>query len=66
MNVIVNGEEREVQEEATINCLLAELDLLNRPVLVEYNGTALFPRDFKGTKLKSEDRIELIRVVAGG
>ena len=37
-----------------------------QPVLVERNGTALFPRDFPATELADKDVIEVIRIVAGG
>lgn len=45
--------------------LLAALGM-NGPVLVERNGEALFPREFESTLLADGDRVEIIRVVAGG
>jgi thiamine biosynthesis protein ThiS len=46
--------------------LLVELGLEGRPVLVERNGEALFPRDFGATALGDGDRLEIVRMVAGG
>ena len=35
-------------------------------MLVELNGIALFPREFAATTLQEGDRLELMRMVAGG
>jgi thiamine biosynthesis protein ThiS len=35
-------------------------------MLVELNGAALFPREFANTVLQEGDRLELLRMVAGG
>jgi len=51
---------------ATIAALLDELELSDHPVLVEHNGTALFPRQFKETKLQADDQIEIVQLAAGG
>lgn len=67
MIVYLNGKEHETAEGTLhIGDLMVELDLSGQPVLVEHNGNALFPRDFESTKLAANDKIELIRVVAGG
>ena len=62
----VNGEPREVRAGLTLPELLAELDLPPRSVLVEHNGTALFRADWPAVRLAAGDRLEIIRVVAGG
>lgn len=51
---------------STILTLLQSLHLHNVPVLVEHNTTALFPREYPLTPLTANDRIEIIRIVAGG
>ncbi|MDB4673452.1 sulfur carrier protein ThiS [Verrucomicrobiales bacterium] len=65
MNLIINGAPKET-ESSTIESLLADLDMAGVPVLVEHQGTALFPRDFAKTAITEGDTIEIIRVVAGG
>lgn len=63
--ITVNGQTRETAA-ATVAALLDELGLGGRPVLVERNGEALFPRLFAETPLAAGDRIELIELAAGG
>jgi sulfur carrier protein len=65
MRVTINGQKREVQAE-TIDRLLQEVGLLSTQVAIEHNGTVLFRHEFPKTSLKSGDKIEIIRVVAGG
>ena len=66
MTITVNGEERRVAAGSNVATLLAELGLGDRPVLVERNGAALFPREFAAAVLAPGDRLEIIRIVAGG
>ena len=65
MNLTINGASKETAA-TDIEALLADLDMAGVPVLVEHEGTALFPRDFAKTTLSEGDTIEIIRVVAGG
>lgn len=65
MVIFLNGEKREVVSAATIEELIPELQLPAQAVLVEHNGIAL-RRDEWAHKLEAEDRIEIIRIVAGG
>jgi len=64
-SITLNGQARE-SSAATIAALLEELGLHGRPVLVEHNGEALFPRQFSETPVAAGDRIELIELAAGG
>ncbi len=65
MTITVNGESND-SGAADVAGLLDELGLTGVPVLVEHNGTALYPRDFPTTELNDADKVEIIRVVAGG
>ena len=65
MNLIVNGQPSESQA-TTVAELLAQLGLSGRPVLVECNRHALFPREFDATALYEGDEIEIIQLAAGG
>ena len=62
----LNGQPREIPCGSNVAALLASLGLTGQPVLVERNGTALFPRDFAATALLPGDVLEIIRIVAGG
>lgn len=62
----LNGEPREIPENLTISGLLAHLDLAGQPLLIEQNGVALFKHEWSEKPVNAGDKIELIRVVAGG
>ena len=62
----VNGEPRAVRVGASLPELLDELGLPPQTVLVEHNGVALFRKDWPTIQLAAGDRLEIIRVVAGG
>ncbi len=64
-HIHINGQCRETTA-ATVADLLAELKLLPSQVAVEYNGTVLFRQELDSTQVKNSDRIEIVRVVAGG
>ena len=66
MTIILNGEETKMDEVLNVSGLLIQLGFDKQPVLVEHNGNALHPREFGSTELANGDRIELIRIVAGG
>ena len=66
MTVILNGESRSVAEVTTIAALVRELNLIPATLLIEHNGLALHREEWNSRALQDGDRIELIRVVAGG
>jgi len=64
--VITNGKETNVNTPCTVDEFLQQLDLPPRSVVVELNGEALAPSSFAVQNLKSGDRLEIVRIVAGG
>ena len=66
MEIIVNGEKTDVRGAANIAELVERYYLPPQSILVEHNGTALHRREWLDTSLKEGDRVEFIRVVAGG
>ena len=65
MNIRVNGENRSTNS-TTMEMLLSELNLLPAQVAVEHNQVVLFRHELAGAPIRDGDRIEIIRVVAGG
>jgi sulfur carrier protein len=65
MKLILNGKERQVRA-TQVEELVAELGLPLAAALVEHNGTALLRSEWAETKFRDGDRIEIIRMVAGG
>ncbi len=67
MKITLNGQTREFAEERLpLPALITALGLGQQPVLVELNGTALLAREFDETLIQDGDRLELVRMVAGG
>ena len=66
ITIQLNGRPHRTARDSSVTALLAELGFAVQPVLVERNGTALFPREFSGTLLNDNDALEVIRIVAGG
>jgi len=66
MTVTINGERREIVRATHIAELVGELGLPAPATLVEHNGLALRREEWPARKLAAGDRVEFIRVVAGG
>jgi thiamine biosynthesis protein ThiS len=66
IKVILNGADREVPSQLKINQLLSHLGFEKQPLLVEHNGLALLKSEWTTAIVSENDKIELIRVVAGG
>lgn len=65
MKLLLNGTEREIRAKQ-VEELVAELGLPLAAALVEHNGTALLRSEWGCTTLHDGDRLEIIRMVAGG
>jgi len=66
MNLSLNGEPREIPGVRTLPELVEALGLPAAALLIEHNGLALL-RDEWGTRpLADGDRIEFLRITAGG
>ena len=66
MKVVVNGEAIEVDGITSVAELANKYGFGPNTVLIEHNAIALHQREWKERSLNEGDRIEFIRVVAGG
>ncbi len=66
MKVWINGEPAETNGATNIAELAAHYGLPPNTVLIEHNAIALHQREWEGRLLTEGDRIEVVRVVAGG
>ena len=66
MNIAVNGESVDTREAKTVAELIAHYQLPPQSILVEHNGLAVHRHEWSKRSLAEGDRIEFIRVVAGG
>ena len=66
MRVWVNGEPAEISGLTNVAELAAHYGFQANTVLIEHNATALHQREWAERLLAEGDRIEVVRVVAGG
>jgi sulfur carrier protein len=66
MNLWVNGERAEVDGLTSVAELARHYGLEPNSVLIEHNAVALHQREWGERKLTEGDRVEFVRVVAGG
>lgn len=65
-HVIANGREVAADLPCTVEEFLVAQQLLPRSVVVEHNGEAVSPSEFSQRRLQPGDRLEIVRIVAGG
>lgn len=66
MTILVNGEAVGARDAKTIAELVDRYELPPQAVLVEHNGLAVHRYEWSQCLLAEGDRVEFIRVVAGG
>jgi thiamine biosynthesis protein ThiS len=66
MKILINGEGVECGAVRTVDELVLHHRLGLETTLVELNGTALHRREWSTQVLQENDRIEILRVAAGG
>lgn len=64
--VIANGQRIPAELPCTIEAFLLAQKLLPRSVVVEHNGEAVAPSEFTARQLRAGDRLEIVKIVAGG
>ncbi len=64
--VLANGQKVAAELPSTLEQFLLARQLLPRSVVVELNGEAIAPSEFASRLLHSGDRLEIVKIVAGG
>jgi sulfur carrier protein len=64
--IIANGRPVDAELPCTIEEFLKAHGFLPRSVVVEHNGEAVAPSEFSQRQLRAGDRLEIVRIVAGG
>ena len=64
--VIANGARVMVNLPCSLDQFLRAQNLLPRSVVVEHNGEAVAPSEFSERQLSAGDRLEIVKIVAGG
>ncbi len=66
MQIILNGQQKNLDKNITLSTLLDSLDLHPDTVVAEINGQIIRPEQYSLLGLKDDDKVELIRFVGGG
>ncbi|MBI4663026.1 MAG: sulfur carrier protein ThiS [Verrucomicrobia bacterium] len=64
--VLANGQQVAAALPCSIEAFLRSQNLPPRSVVVEHNGEAVAPSEFPTRQLAPGDRLEIVKVVAGG
>ena len=64
--VIANGQVVAADLPCSLENFLLAQKLLPRSVVVEHNGEAVAPSEFSQRQVKAGDRLEIVKIVAGG
>lgn len=64
--VTANGRILPLGQSCSLTDFLMQQQLLPKSVVVELNGEAVPPSEFSQRQVHSGDRLEIVRIVAGG
>jgi len=64
--IVANAKEVDAKLPCSIEAFLVAQNLLPRSVVVEHNGEAVAPSEFSRRQLRPGDRLEIVKIVAGG
>jgi thiamine biosynthesis protein ThiS len=64
--VVANGKSLTANLPCSIEEFLVAQKLLPRSVVVEHNGNAVAPSEFPNRQLSAGDKLEIVKIVAGG
>jgi sulfur carrier protein len=66
MNVVVNGEQREIPEGLNVTEMLEHLGMPRERVAIERNLNILPRANWNETRVEPNDRFEIVHFVGGG
>jgi thiamine biosynthesis protein ThiS len=65
-HVVANGQSVAAKLPCSLEAFLVAQSFLPRSVVVEHNGEAVAPSEFAGRIVRANDRLEIVRITAGG
>lgn len=66
MNIVLNGENKQINNISSVAQLLESLDLTNKRLAVEVNQQIIARSDFNQHMLKEMDKVEIVQAIGGG
>jgi sulfur carrier protein len=66
MNIVLNGEQRGLDDALTLHGLIERLDLTGKRLAVEVNEEVVPRSEHAGFRLHDGDRVEIVQAIGGG
>ncbi|MFY9222726.1 MAG: sulfur carrier protein ThiS [Blastocatellia bacterium] len=66
MQIVLNGENKEISENISLKQLVDKLELKQERVAIELNKTVARRKDWAEIMLKDGDQLEIVHFVGGG
>lgn len=66
MTIQLNGSPHEIESTISVTDLLETIGLGGKPVVVEIDEQAVFPRDYPQVMIGDGTRVEVVMLAAGG
>ena len=66
MKIQLNGSPHEIESAMSVTGLLESIGLGGKPVVVEIDEQAVFPRDYPQVMVGEGARVEVVMLAAGG
>ena len=66
MKIQLNGNPHMIEAPMSLTELLASIGVAGKPVVVELDGEAVFPREYPDKRVGDGARVEIVTLAAGG
>ncbi|MET0754179.1 MAG: sulfur carrier protein ThiS [Pyrinomonadaceae bacterium] len=66
MNILINGETKEISSELNLSELLKHFSLPSERIAIELNKKVVRKKDWENIKIAEGDKLEVIHFVGGG
>lgn len=66
MEIVLNGEIKEISSETSLQLLIENLSLKKERVAIELNRSVIKKKDWPEVLLKEGDQLEIVHFVGGG
>ena len=66
INIMLNGEAKQVNSDYSVAQLLDELNLQNKRLAVEINQDLISRSQFSQHKFNKDDKVEIVQAIGGG
>ena len=66
ITIVLNGEDKQVDNNISVSQLLEKLELTEKRLAVEINQQIIPRSDFSNLMLKEKDNVEIVQAIGGG